>query len=1098
MFHLHRFMNINRFPRILASWVLGKGSTRSRGALGLALFGLVFGSVVSVGSHPAPLLGQGFERVLPPKEIQAPGATMRGWSIDQGLPQGSVRQLIVEEQGFIWGATAGGLFRFDGQNVIPFTLAELPLLVSNRVTALGTARGGGVWIAGEGGSIFRVRAGREDRVLPPIYPFPHSINAVHEDSDEQIWVLTQSTLHRLVDDSWMVIDRVPYSQVSRIFHQDSIHGLLLAGTDAGRKVVGDRVISFEGPEGGRDGGILSYFRDPDGVLWVGTRTGLHYQRPDGLWGKVPGIEGPIFGLANCVISGLWALSTDRTFRFDLPRKRVNSDGTLIEANLEVLDLPFERAETLVVTRDGVIVVGFVDGGFVTITPRVIRSMADLGPDELRFPHSVVHDGMGGVWLSRDALGLIHVAAGAFDRRSDPPLNPEDWRRHPVHGVRSLAVDERGRLWVGRPQFLSRLAPGGMIDSVSVGPASTPDPIGERLRESGRFPRALLAVGPDSMVAGYNDGVLLLLTEDGKSIERYPLWPAAEVNDITGLAKGPDGTLWVGGRSVLFRGLGVGFQALTTADGVPSGDIRAIRPVAQGVWVGGYGGGVHFLGRDGRVTSVPLEDTSVSGFLASPDGALWIFQNSGLVSLTSETVERIESGEGGPIDVRRFRSWDGVPEANNGSPPGVVLPDGRFVLATLGGVVVFDPTLLPPPATTPGVQLASIRTPLRRIWFPEGTVRLARGERSVDLDYSLPAYRESDLVRTRYRLNGRGPWVELGARRSLQLASLLPGTQRVEVEARLPDGNWRSLPPITLKVEGGLLEMGWFQALLLGLLVFFGAVTVAHTLRIQRLQAYRFQSQLELEQAERDREAVYREELARVGRLALAGEMAAAMAHEVSQPVAALVQDGAVAKLLLSRKEVPLGQLHAVVEAMIGQGERARVVIQGLRRFLLNEETPSGTFEITELLASLESVVRSELRDLGIRLNVEIEPDTPQAHGDRGMIQQVLINLVSNSAQALTDVPWGHREIRIRARRVGGHVRISVADRGRGIHPTDRPSVFQPFFTTHPGGMGIGLPVVRRIVLAHGGSIRLRSVVGQGTVFTITLPPSDSNQQRTLS
>jgi len=1061
---------------------------------------ILLGALLYLFALSLPLSGQLPDGVLPPTDLRSADALMRGWSIDQGLPQGTVTGLIIDAQGFVWGTTFGGLFRFDGHQVRSLRLDDLPELGTSRLTSLTVALDGGIWVGSEIGNVIRVQDGRGVEVLPRILPLSTPVRALHEDPEGGLWAQMGELVYRFDGVRWERRGVHSPPLTSNVFFQDPVFGVVLAGAvDAfggggeARYATRDTLLTFNGPDSGSAGSAaLSFFRDEAGTLWVGTNRGLQYSRSDGGWGTVPGVSGPVLGLASCVISGLWALTADTIYRLDLPRAQRDAQGGYLDAAVDMIPLPYGGAKSLVVTRDGVIVVGFHETGFITITPKVVHTLTVPGVSPIRHPHSIVSDGSGGVWITSDGVDLIYLSPAALRNPGAGSPPPGSWREFGRAEGRSLALDSSGRVWVGRPNALFRYGLDGSLDSIPVASATMNRPFG--LPEYERFPRAMVWMASDSLVAGYNDGGLLLLTDGGRSVERFRGWPEVEFNDISGLAVGPDGTLWVGGTGKVARRFQGEFRILTAEDGVPGGPVRALHPVRTGVWLGGYGGGVHFVSSAGGSTKIPLEDPTVSALIPDPDGSLWVFQNTGLVRLTAETVRRVEAGVPGPMDFRRFRSWDGVAEANNGSPAAALLPDGRLVLGTLGGVKIFDTTLLAPTATTPRSQLVSIETPTRRISYPQGVVRLTRDERALDLHFSLPTYRISDPIRTRYRLDGKGPWVDLGSRRVLQFASLSPGRHLIEVEARLPDGVWRPLPPVTLEVEGRLMEYAWFQQLLIGILLLLSLITAGHSLRFQRLRALRLQSRLELEIAERDRDSVHREELARVGRLALAGEMAAAMAHEVSQPVAAIVQDGAVARLLLSRSEVPIDRLRTVVEAMVQQGERARIVIQGLRRFLVDGEAPREEVAIAEVLRSVDSAVRSELRDHGVRLSIEIEPDIPPAFADRGMIQQVLVNLVTNGAEAMRDVPWGQRELRIRARRSGFGVRISVVDYGRGIPADDLPSVFQPFFTTRKEGMGIGLPVVRRIILAHQGTIRVRTRVGQGSIFSFTLPNRPLNPE----
>jgi len=234
------------------------------------------------------------------------------------------------------------------------------------------------------------------------------------------------------------------------------------------------------------------------------------------------------------------------------------------------------------------------------------------------------------------------------------------------------------------------------------------------------------------------------------------------------------------------------------------------------------------------------------------------------------------------------------------------------------------------------------------------------------------------------------------------------------------------------------------------------------------------------------------ELAHAARLATLGELSASIAHEVNQPLAAIVTSGE-AGLRWLRRDVPdLKEVTATIGHVVAQGRRASEIVTRIRAFLKKAPAQRDLLEITEIVEEASLLVARELANDDVVLTVEMEQGLRPIRGDRIELQQVLVNLLINAGQAMSGQP-GSRSIVLRAGAVDGEtLAITVQDSGPGIRPDDLPRLFDPFFTTKDGGMGMGLAICRTTVEAHGGQLVALSTPGAGATFRLTLPYSQEH------
>ncbi|WP_208247818.1 ATP-binding protein (plasmid) [Rhizobium sp. T1470] len=228
------------------------------------------------------------------------------------------------------------------------------------------------------------------------------------------------------------------------------------------------------------------------------------------------------------------------------------------------------------------------------------------------------------------------------------------------------------------------------------------------------------------------------------------------------------------------------------------------------------------------------------------------------------------------------------------------------------------------------------------------------------------------------------------------------------------------------------------------------------------------------------------ELAHSSRVSTLGQLTASIAHEVNQPLGAVMTNGNAALRWLNRDVPDLEEATAALRRVIAEAERAAQIIERTRSLAKKGEPKRVDCELHALLADVEKLVHRETSSLECELIVEALPSSVCLTADPIQVQQVLINLIVNAAQAMREQS-GRRLIRVSTGHSEGSVTIQVRDNGPGFETASADCLFDPFYTTKGDGMGIGLSVARTIIKAHGGSISAKSDRGTGSVFQFTLP-----------
>jgi signal transduction histidine kinase/integral membrane sensor domain MASE1 len=300
----------------------------------------------------------------------------------------------------------------------------------------------------------------------------------------------------------------------------------------------------------------------------------------------------------------------------------------------------------------------------------------------------------------------------------------------------------------------------------------------------------------------------------------------------------------------------------------------------------------------------------------------------------------------------------------------------------------------------------------------------------------------------------------GAGEGLSLSAVLDGScESVSVETRCA-------------AAGG--GERWYSTLVVPLRRAEGGAVVSHTEITERKRA----------EAEAQRS---QQELAHFLRVSTMGELTTSLAHELNQPLAAILANAEAARMQLDTPRIDTEDLREILSDIMSEGQRAGDVIRGLRDLLRKGSSEVAVLDVNVLIRGIVKLLASDALIRKVSVHLDLADPPPLTTGDRIQLQQVILNLVLNAMDAAAAAYTSDRTVIVRSEIVDGSVSVSVQDSGAGVPPDLLERVFEPFFTTKSSGMGMGLAIAKSIVEAHWGTITARNSAGRGAVFTFSLP-----------
>jgi len=260
-------------------------------------------------------------------------------------------------------------------------------------------------------------------------------------------------------------------------------------------------------------------------------------------------------------------------------------------------------------------------------------------------------------------------------------------------------------------------------------------------------------------------------------------------------------------------------------------------------------------------------------------------------------------------------------------------------------------------------------------------------------------------------------------------------------------------------------------------------------QISLFRDFAAQATIALESTRRERQ--YREAqmaLAHANRVATMAQLTASITHEVNQPITATVTYALAARRWLSAVPPDFGEVSEALAGIIKEGNRASEVIGRIRALMKNAPPRKDAVSINDAILEVVALTRAEAANNGVLVRTQLAEGVPPVQGDRVQLQQVMLNLIVNGIQSMSGVEDGNRELHISTVSIEPEgVCVAVRDTGHGLRPESLPRLFEPFYTTKPEGMGMGLSICRSIIEAHGGRLWAIPCEPQGALFQFTIP-----------
>ncbi len=1030
-----------------------------------------------------PLVPQAPESIVSPLSHQ-----VDRWTINDGLPQGQVTSLALDQDGGLWVGTFGGVVRFDGIEFEPLSKANQDVLGNNRVVSLCASQDGTLWIGMENEGLMALRDGEIERVLSDDEAM--GVGCLLEDSRGLLWIGTDHGVGVLQDGRFNLVAEEAVDLGAMAEAEDgqlwlaSKNGLFVASLDACHKLYsgdyrsldfmrdgavlaedparGGTALEWRGGEGlpvvrTARGGAGSTGLGRGGVLWL-AGGGLLVAEPEGLIEVLAGEELPpmlVSAILKDAEGSIWVGT---------------SLGLLRVRTSPLVGFPNEwglgGALLLVIPKDGV----GEQEEFLAATYR--DGLYEFDGRWKPWQEDITVQAMN---LGRDGSILVGLIGGEVQRwRGEQVMILAPAKSHPEQ-LKATALLEAasGDVWVGNAGGVLTLLPGE-------------------------------APGPALIEQDLGLGFILFLLESRS------------------------GDLWVGAR----RGLGL-FRDGTlvkqwkTGVDLAASDLRAVYEGPDGsIWAGSYGGGLYWLDESDVLRNIKTEEglgeNVISRILEDDYGHLVLLGNRAVSRVSYADLLAVARGSLERVHPQVFSTGPGIDvfEGNGGGMcAGWKMRDGVMWFPTQEGLVRFDPALVKDPLPAPHVRIKSMSVDGERVELANG-VRIPPCDRNLVFEFTANTYIDSERARYRYRLEGYDDtWIDGEGGHAAVYTHIPHGHYTFRVLASNRDGVWsEEAASLEFYLEPWFHETMWFRGLVAMALTMLVVGAFEARARATRSRARELESMVALRTSElvearetleerveqrtsqlhegMAKQVLLENRLRESQRLEAIGRLAGGLAHDFNNYLTVVIGD---CELLLGSLPESVADDRARVQEVLEVSHRAADLTQQLLAYSRQQVLEPQLVYPNEVIQSLHGMLRRLVRE-EIELALELEQDVAPIQVDPGQFEQVIVNLVVNARDALE----GAGRIVIRTGRCTAHhdyiqrppgalpgrdTLIEVEDNGRGMDEETMESIFEPFYSTKPigQGTGLGLASVSGIVVQSGGHIGVRSELGQGSVFEVCFP-----------
>jgi signal transduction histidine kinase/ligand-binding sensor domain-containing protein len=1060
-------------------------------------------------------------RVIRMPVVPGSDITFRELSNVTGLSQTRVLQIVQDDQGFMWFGTQYGLDRYDGYKFKVFTpdSGSRNSLSGGYIYSLFKDQAGMLWVgcdqfldqfdpttekfthyrigsdpssrvpvtavhisqdrAGElwlatGSGVYGLNP-KTGQIAHHYFHDPNNpsslssndIRSAGEDRSGRFWVIERSNLEEFDRETGKVTLRVSLPESvadSSSFYEDHLGTFWIlydAGLGGGGVATLDRSTNkitnfslYDGSSGENMAvGVVTMLEDENGTLWFATEGAgvLKFDREHGRMicyrkqAKVGSIaEDRVIALGKDHQGNIWTGFHARAPNLFSVKKP--SFGLLLRPNLSPNSLGEYIVNAIYEDGESGLWVG-ITGSLIHIDPKT-REYTFYRPSRagLKFdPIAITEDRWGTVWVGTVGQGLYRFNrnTGAFRNYVHHPSDASSLSNNVVI---KIFIDHTGTMWLATWDGLDRFDP-----------------------STGHF--AVYKRDVQSGAEYYFD-----IDEDQK------------------------GGLWLGGTSGLQHfdpptGNFTGYEHRID-DPKSLGDNRVTSVVIDHsgiVWAAANG--LNKLDRDsGTFTAYTTRDglssNRVDCILEDHGGDLWISTNRGVSRFdpVAKTFKNYSVADGLPgMDLTGWRTC-------------FKSPSGEMFFGGFSGATSFYPERVVDSAYVPPIVFTDFRlfgrpvevgsgSPLKKSISYADDITLSHQQSTFSVEFAALGYSDASINRYRYKLDGVDPqWNETGSdQRMVNYAALPAGEYTFHVQTATGQSGW-GLPGATLHIQvlPPWWRTWWFRFIVAAALLFL--VWIVYHIRVRSIEQH-YRERRQAEEALRQAQA----DLAHANRVSSMGELTASLAHEVNQPIAATVTDANTCLRWLVRDQPDMDEARAAASRTVKDATRAAEIIKRVRLLFKKGTLQRELVDLNEVIREMMLLLHSEANQFAVLIRTELAADMPQVMGDRVQLQQVLMNLMMNSIDAMKDVA-GTRELSIQSQSgENGGVLISVSDSGVGLPPQKADQIFDAFFTTKTHGTGMGLRISRSIVESHGGRLWAVENSPRGATFCFTLPTNSETR-----
>ena len=1025
------------------------------------------------------------------------------WTKEAGLPNNAILALAQTGDGYLWLGTFQGLVRFDGVQFTVLNKNTVPEFKNNTTWKLLVSSDGTLWVGTNGGGLMAYKNGQWKTFTPEQGLTSEIISALFEDRQKRLWIGTRKGLNYLSLESpnqgFKRVDTLDGKAVTdiRAIGQSADGSILLGSQNMLFQVINRTdalaLTSYKILEGQ----IVSLFTDQKQNLWIGTiGAGLYQERPDHTlthFTNASGFSGTVASVFCEDRDGnLWIGSA----KIGLVRFADNKFTAFTQSD----GLSGEDVSSLLEDREGNLWVGtyrdglnqLQNGKFLTYTTKeglshnIVWQIQEAQDHSLfictnqglthltngkltRFVtgyfnstvYCAVQDQSGNWWAGTQSNGLVQFHPDLPNR---PPLATFTTQTGlPSNQVRALSEDTQGNLWLGTPAGLCR--------------------------------------------------------KSGATITTFTTENGLPLNVILAITCAKDGSVWVGtDGGGLTRFQNGQFTTFTRTEGLPSNVILSLYEDVDGIlWVITNAGLCYV--QEGKLRTLSQlpgnQPETLHQIIEDTQGNFWIGSGDGILRVNRKALLQFAQGQMPAGEAALFTQFDGMKTDETNVPaPALRASDGTLWFPTLCGLAIIDPVSIPINPVPPTVVMESVTANGEALRPGPDKLALASFQNTFEVTCSVLSFSAPQRNRIKYRLaEFQSQWSEVQGKRTLSFFNIPSGKYTLEILACNNDGVWSMLPNrLAVHIQTSPWRSPWailvYSGVVIGLIFSSARLRTGYLVRQnQRLQVqvgertrklaetafHLWQQQQELEH-QKNVLAEANLKLQEIDRLK--ASFTAMLAHDLKSPLSVVKT---AIELLQMESSIASGPLASLLQASDRSLDKVLTLISEMLEVSRAEaqemKLSCAPLETESFLRQCAEDVRVSARARRITLEIKLEPGLPAISADRGKLERVFANLLSNALKFTPDGGTisieGWVETGTGVETGQQLLKVSITDTGEGIPAEDIPYLFEPYrqskSTKKQLGVGLGLTIVRRIVAAHGGNISVHSQLGVGTCFTVLLP-----------